>query len=450
MTAYIAFFCGVGIAFSCLVLVAQGRVRQTVLSSLYPIILLGLVVFMWAVSDPPELFSDFTQAYYPAGYAIMQDVSKLYERPSGCDEAAVCGFVNVPAIAFAFAPFSLLKSQQAQVLFAIFSLVCIGASLYGLIVLTAATGWRRWALATLFVINGPLLYSFREGNLTHVALLLIVLACICFERGQEVWVGVLVACAAVIKLPLGLLGVYFLFMGRLRMVAGMGITLVTVLGASVLWAGWESHITWYRESVLPFSTKSLAAFNVQSIDGFLLRLQANASLYSWTPVHVEWQLRYVRTGLVGLLILLSGLVLRRSESAASRSSFYLDLSILLCLALIISPISWTHYYLFLLVPFSLYVGEKLPLQPSVNVSMGMAACILLCSPPVVFFNPPLGGAIGRIIISHYLMGAFLLWGLLCRTKLLTTQSSSCGVHFQSMSCCGSAHPQKIIGKLSRF
>ena len=449
MITYIAFLCGAGVAYSCLGLVAQGRVRQTALSSLYPILLLGLAVFMWSVSDPPELFSDFTQAYYPAGHAIVQDVSRLYDRPPGCDEGAVCGFVNIPLIALIFAPLSMLKLGQAQAAFAIFSLLCIGASLYGLIVLTAATGWRRWALATLFVMNGPLLYSFREGNLTHVALFLIVLACICFERDQDIWVGVLVACAAAIKLPLGLLIIYFLLKGRLRIVAGVGLAVFAILGASVLWAGWESHITWYRESVLPFSSKSLAAFNVQSIDGFLLRLPPDASLYSWTPVHVESGLRLVRTLLIGSLLLVSGLILKGGASGDVRSNFYLDLSIVLCLALIISPISWTHYYLFLLVPFSVYWGGKFPIQPSMKVSVGMAACILLCSLPVVFLNLSWAGAIGRIIISHYLLGAVLLWGLLCMTKRLATQPGLHAVRGLPISCCGTIDSQKVIGKLSR-
>ena len=447
MTTYIAFLCCVGIACSCLGLLA--RERQPLLLSLYLSILLGLVVFMWHVSDPPELFSDFTQAYYPAGHAILQDVSRLYARPPGCDEAAVCGFVNIPAIAFIFAPLSLLRLEQAQWVFAILSLACIGATLYSLVVLTAATGWKRWALATLFVVNGPLLYSVREGNLTHVALLLIVLACICFEREQEIWVGALVACAAVIKLPLGLLGVYFLLQGRLRIVAGLGITLFAILGMSLLWAGWESHIIWYRESVLPFSSKSLAAFNVQSIDGFLLRLQTDPPLYSWTPVHVEWGLRLVRTLFVGLLLLISGIVLRRSATGDSKDSFYLDLSIVLCLALIISPISWTHYYLFLLVPFSLYLGGKFPFQPSLRLSVGVAVCILLTSPPVVFLNSSWGGALGRVVISHYLAGAMLFWGLLCMTKHLGTQASLCAVRFQPTSCCVAVQPRKVIERLSR-
>ncbi|MEP7152775.1 MAG: hypothetical protein ABI856_13785 [Nitrospira sp.] len=54
--------------------------------------------------------------------------------------------------------------------------------------------------------------------------------------------------------------------------------------------------------------------------------------------------------LAGLFFVISGLMLGRDEVGDPEGLFFLELSVLLCLALIISPISWTHYYMFLLVP----------------------------------------------------------------------------------------------------
>ncbi len=431
MATYLAFFCGVGIVGSCLALLVRGSIRQTVFSTVYLMVLCGHLVFMWRVSDPPELFSDFSQAYYPAGQAIVQDVSRLYDRLPGCETSAICGFVNLPVVAFLFAPFSLLNLERAQMAFALLSLVCIGVSLYYLVALTASTGWKRWAIATLFVANGPLLYSVREGNLTHVVLLLIVLTFVCVERNAEFWAGAFVACAIVIKLPLGLLGVYFVLQGRWRVVSGLVLTLLAFIGTSLVWAGWETHLTWYRESILPFASKSLAAFNVQSVDGFLLRLRAGSPLYDWTPIPVDGDLRPSRAVLVGVLLAISGIVLRRSAAGDSKDNYYLDLCVVLCLALIISPISWTHYYLYLLVPFSLYIGGRLPIQQSWGWSLGMVVCMLLVSPPVVFLNPSAGSTLGKMVISHYVFGALCLWGLLCMGKWRGTQTRACFIRVPS-------------------
>lgn len=426
MTTYLAFFSGIGIVGSCLVLLAHGRIRQTTFSALYTIVLLGLLVFMWNVSDPPELFSDFSQAYYPAGHAIVHDVSKLYDRLPGCDNSAICGFVNIPIVALMFAPLSLLTLQHAQMAFTLLSLACVLISLHCLVALTAATGWRRWAIVALFATNGPFFYSFREGNLTHVALLFLVLTLVCIEQDEDVWAGVLVACAALIKLPLGLLGVYFVVRGRWRAVAGLTVTLVALVGASLLLAGWESHVTWYRESILPFSSKALAAFNVQSIDGFLLRLRVDASLYDWRPIAIDETLRLVRTVTVGVLVTMSGLALwARASTSGSKDRLHLDFSIVLCLALIISPISWTHYYLFLLIPFSLYIGGRLPVEQSASWSLGMVACMLSTSLPVLFLNPSSGSTLGKLLLSHYVIGALCLWGLLCLANRRVTRTHPC-------------------------
>lgn len=429
MATYIAFLCSVALTVGCLALQAQKRLHPAILWALSVIVLVGCTVVMWQVSDPPELFSDFAQAYYPAGQNIVRDVPRLYDRLTGCDESAVCGFVNIPVIALLFAPLSRLSLNQAQLAFALLSLGCIVGCVYCLIALTAATGWKRWAIAALFALNGPLFYSFREGNLTHVVLLLLVLALLCIEQDKEVWAGVLVASAAVIKLPLGLLCAYFLFKGRWRIVAGLGMALLGIVGTSFWWAGWESHVTWYRESVLPFSSKSLAAFNVQSVDGFLLRLQPNAPLYDWTPIPVDGTLQLARTGLTGALLVISGMLLCLGRSRGdSKDMFYVEFCVVLCLALMISPISWTHYYLLLLIPFSLYLGGRLPIQESGNRSFGMMMCLLLTSPPVLFLAPSYDSTAGIVLISHYLFGALGLWGILClalgrgtRTQTLAVQ-----------------------------
>lgn len=425
MATYIAFLCSVGLTGGCLALQAKRRLRPAVLWLLSIMVLFGCTVLMWRVSDPPELFSDFSQAYYPAGLTIVHDVPRLYDRLTGCDESAVCGFVNIPVIAFLFTPLSRLSLERAQLAFALLSLGCIVGSVYSLIALTAATGWRRWAIAALFVLNGPLFYSFREGNLTHVVLLLLVLALLCIEHDKEVWAGVLVASAALIKLPLGLLCAYFLVKGRWRIVAGLGMALFAIVGTSLWWAGWESHVTWYRESVLPFSSKSLAAFNVQSVDGFLLRLRPNAPLYDWTPIPVDETIRLARTGLTGVLLAISGLILCTGRSrGGSKDMFYVEFCVVLCLALMISPISWTHYYLLLLIPFSLYLGGRFPVEQSGNWSLGMMVCMLLTSPPVLFFAPSSDSTVGTVLISHYLFGVLGLWGILCLAQRRGTRTQT--------------------------
>ena len=82
----------------------------------------GLVLWAWQVSEPSILFSDFNVAYYPAGRAILEDIPHLFVR---CWDTPVCGFVNIPIVAFLFTPFSMLTLRHAHWLFAGLSLLSL-------------------------------------------------------------------------------------------------------------------------------------------------------------------------------------------------------------------------------------------------------------------------------------------------------------------------------------
>ena len=371
----------------------------------------GMMFWMWEVSEPTVLFSDFNVAYYPVGRAIHENLPHLFVR---CGDTPVCGFVNIPIVAFLFTPFSILTLRHAHWLFAGLSLISLVISVGLLWSITDPAPLRKWAILLLFAMNGPLFYSLKEGNLTHFVLLLLIAGVVCLDRTWDRSAGACFALAAIIKLPLLLFAVYFFGKRRWAAMLGYGATLVTVSAASFWYAGWASHVEWYREVILPFSNKGLTAFNVQSLEGFLLRLQDDAALYDWKPVEVAWDIRMGGRVGAGLLVGLSCVLFLRNPGRHVRETMYLELSMVLCIALIISPISWTHYYLLLLLPLALYAGNRLPIGDQGGWLAGMVLCILFISPPVTFIGQDgsLDGQIARLFLSHYMAGALLLWGLL--------------------------------------
>ncbi|MCC2640747.1 MAG: rane protein of unknown function [Nitrospira sp.] len=371
----------------------------------------GTAIWMWDVSEPPIIFSDFTVAYYPAGRAVLQDIPHLFTR---CWNTPVCGFVNIPIVAFLFTPFSMLTLRHAQWFFAGLSLISLLVSLFLLWSITDRVPARKWAICLLFTMNGPLFYSLKEGNLTHFVLLLLIAGVVCLDKTWDRSAGVFFALAAIFKLPLLLFACYFLGKRRWRVMAGYAATLVTVSAASLWYAGWASHVEWYREVILPLSGQGLIAFNVQSVQGLLLRLQADAMLYDWKPVEVASEIRMAGQLCAGLLVGLSCLVFLRRPGRDLPGTMYLELSMVLCLALVVSPLSWTHYYLLLLLPLALYAGNRLPIPTQGGWLVVAVLCILFISPPVIFLNQDgsLAGQLVRLFLSHYMMGALLLWGLL--------------------------------------
>jgi hypothetical protein len=109
----------------------------------------------------------------------------------------------------------------------------------------------------------------------------------------------------------------------------------------------------------------------------------------------------------------------RSRRIASNELEGLEFSSFICLTLLISPISWTHYYLLLLLPIALYMGGQLSIPNKLSCNLAMIASIILVVTPNVRNSPlnhPVMLAFTRhFLVSHYFLGAILLLGILLTT-----------------------------------
>jgi len=389
------------------------------------ILALLMILFLWNISDCPWLFSDFNKAYYPAGHRIIQNPLGLYEQDKWGFE-----FVNIPIIAIVFTPFSFFSLNVAQVLLAILSGLAVFTACYFLLKLTKVSNDKQLALIGLFVINGPLYYSLREGNVTHFVLLLLIAGLFAIQAKREILLGIILAIAALLKIPLFLLGIYFAMRGRMRVIAGFGFTLLAIVGASLLLFGLDLHLTWYHECIQPFTSKPLSAYNVQSVDSFLVRLlyYTNGKLTNWLPIEVGWDFKIIRYALLSLLVGTTIWVCWRSKPPRTLAEENLEFCIVLCLALVTSAISWSHYYLFLLLPFALYLGNSLAIPKGRLWSSSLVGSILLASLPVIFIKPTaipiLNFLYPRLLISHYFFGGVLLLAVLLTARWQTSKRSA--------------------------
>ncbi len=375
----------------------------------FGVVVLASMAFFWSVSEPPVLLGDFRKAYYPAGTLIRTDPAALYQFPPK--------FNCIPIVAWLFVPLSWLSEPAAGVAVTLAGALALGLTCCGLIRLTGVSGWQRAALAGLFVVNGPLYNSLREGNLTHFVLFLLFLTLHCMERRRDAWAGALLAIAGILKPPVLPLAGLLVLRWRLRTVAAFGAALLGIAGASLALYGPELHVAWYRNSVQPFIGAPIAAWNAQSVNGFLARLLTDGRyLHSWWPVaRLGAGFAVFKSISLALLVCPTAWVLWRARRAASASTQRLDFSILLCLALLISPTSWTHYYLLLLLPIGLHVGGMLGIPGGRSWSALFWLAVVLISPPVT--APTLGAGALRslmasLLVSHYFFGGVLMLAVL--------------------------------------
>jgi hypothetical protein len=366
----------------------------------------ALTVFagMMRLSEPPEWLSDFRKAYYAAGGLVLRDPVAMYAP----DRLA---FVNLPVVAYLFTPFAALSIRLARYLFMLLGLAACAAA-WGLLARTArASGWRRAALAGLFVLCGPLCFSLREGNLTHFALLALAGAVACLESRREVCLGVCLAAAGLMKPPLLLLAAHYGLRRRWRVVAGCAGPLLLIAGASLVLVGVEAHRAWLDRCIFPYAARPMTDYNVQSPGAVLGRLLTDGAVDNdWRPVEVGGWFRVLHWLL--LLTLVAGPLLAwlRPAGHDPQQAERLDFCMVLCLAVVASPVSWTHYYLLLLVPAGLWLAGRLPLPRRSARAAWPALSWLLMSPPVLDLSA--SGGWGRLLVSHYWAGGVLLLGAL--------------------------------------
>ena len=368
---------------------------------------------LWSMSEPGQLFSDFYKAYYPvAEYLWVDGPSSAWPL----EEVGAGSFVNLPIVGWLFAPFVVFGEAGAGwVYFALGVAITAGA----------------WFLATrsfapehgpllllLFLINGPLVNSLREGNCTHAILLLLVVGLRLWRTERNFAAGIIFGVCALIKLPLLLIGVYFFVRGRWAIVAGGAAAIVSAVLLSLLVHGFQVNADWYRDSIAPFLGGVIPAFNVQSIDGFLVRLFTGTDgLLDWTPHQPSVLHRIIRLTAVALLLGGSYFLMRRAArtrpapvtGVLSRREI-VEFSLVLMLSLAISPISWSHYYLLLLLPIALHLGG-LTVVPGKGWRMALWIGFALTSLPVVILPSAPdwpGEIIARGVVSFCLIGGLMV------------------------------------------
>jgi hypothetical protein len=376
---------------------------------------------LWQISEPAILFSDFFKAYYPAGEAVLADeVASLYR------EGAEVTFVNMPIMAFLFAPLGRLDDFDAGWIFLALGLTAALASWALLARIGRYRGSSAALLAFIFLINGPMVNSLREGNTTHFLLLLLALALLLWRAGWDYSAGLVLGFCALFKLPLLLFGGYFLLRRRWRILAGGATMAALIIGLSLWLFGLATHIAWYRVCVEPYMLGVIPAFNVQSIDAFLLRLSTGAALLQeWTPMPLPPVYRVVRTILLlaiyGAAVALIWRAGRREPlprvSGGLSTRDLTEFSLILTVALVSSPLAWTHYYLLLLLPWSLYQGGLLSLPDDTLSRSLMWSALALTSLPVLMpdLSPGLAAElVARTIVSMWLFGGLLMLIALAR------------------------------------
>jgi hypothetical protein len=286
---------------------------------------------------------------------------------------------------------------------------------------------RRESALTLFALAvfGPLAYSLREGNTSHILLLPLIVAFILAGMRRDFAAGALIAAVAIVKPPLVLLGGYYLLRGRFRVIAG-AITLgVVVVALSLLVFGWDMHLVWIREFAA-YSGKPMAGYNDQSFASALLRFERGFRSYrDFTPYDLSSSFQILTLALVLSFAAIGVWACRRRMSQTSPFHQDIEPAMVLAFICIASTVSWSHYYVWLLPALALlFIASERDapaLRPWVWAAFALAA-------PAIFLGPVLekglfGHKVSSLLVSYLLIAGVLIYGLLIKLRIAAAQSS---------------------------
>jgi hypothetical protein len=322
----------------------------------WPVVLIGsalMAAVLFLVTEPPQPFEDFRRAYWEAGVTAWKGPAgfgALYAR--GTD-----GFVNLPIVAWLFAPFAPFAEFDAAL---IFTALGIAAAVVGWLQLSRLLELDRLEKALLLIVIaafGPMLYSLREGIISHFLFAVMVLAMLDLKSGREIRAGILFGLTALLKPPLVLFGVYFLLRRRWRLVWSGAATLAGLGLASLAIYGWDLHLLWYETVIAPFAAGPTPAFNVQSIPAFVLRQELGVSSYlDWMPHAVS------RAGRIAIALSTAALAVLCLWAAARQGAWKrvpesdtveIEIMMVVGFACLVSSLTWSHYYVWLLPAYAM-------------------------------------------------------------------------------------------------
>ena len=252
-------------------------------------------------------------------------------------------------------PFAGLDYPDATLAWNLVSLSALAVSLWlvGRRVGIPFPPWAVFPLTTLMLICNPLRQQLSEGQLTLVLLILLIGAWAAERSGHLCWAGVLVGAATAIKLFPGFVLLHFLvrrewkaFAAGVACLAAMTVLTMTVVGPQAF--------VMYATEVLPVLQQDRSYFNNSSVMGLWSKLfDPGDGPSSQLLIPLSRSSLIARTGIAlsvgGILVCWA----RSIWKARSRDECDRAFGLTFTTMLLVSPVTWDHYFLLLALPIAL-------------------------------------------------------------------------------------------------
>ena len=354
--------------------------------------------------------TDFT-IYTAVGQAIL-DGKDIYEA----ENLRGWHYNNAPVFGLLFVPFAVMPLFWAVLIWYVLSVAMVIAAIVFCVRMvqqdSGTTGEPFW----LYVIPPalliwPLMSALARGQMTPLLFALVMAGLYCQWRGGDWLGGSFLAGAILMKIFPVLLVPYFVWRKRWRFV--LATLLAVVLGAVVVPAaalGWNTNMKYLQEWGSILSRPSFEQQHTEDprfgelISPDLVRNQSlQAVLKRITgSFSARWFAVVIGLAMVAAMIAVALRVRERSQ--------LLMLSTVIVWALLMSPVSWSHYFMLLMLPVAAVTWMAILEQ---DVSTRRVAVITLVGFGVLALSS--AGSRALQVYGPLCWGTMVLWGglLLC-------------------------------------
>jgi hypothetical protein len=318
-----------------------------------------------------------------------------------------------PVSVFLAVPFARMDYPDAFLAWNLASLVIFALSLWVLVrqLGVGVTRTRLLAAWALLLSFSPLWHQVAQGQL-NLVLLALIIGGWAFERsGWPISAGVFLGVATAIKLFPGFLLVYYAVRGRWRVVLGGGTTAIVVTGLTIGVTGLDPYRAYFQD-VLPYvatyrdwwvnaSLPGLWSKLFEANSGHVVPLVRNAALH--------------QGALAASTVLVCAVLVWATRAAGSPLEHDLTFGLAVVAMLLVSPLTWDHALVLLLVPLALLASQ---LRRLGNWRWLFLACLpAVWLAPKFVFERTIGGPgeyRGQVATSRQVLGviSYQCYGLI--------------------------------------
>ena len=246
-------------------------------------------------------------------------------------------------------PFARLDYPRAMFAWNVFSLCLLAPTFWMILRGLKLNGWLAVPMICIVLMSNALAQQVNQGQWNLVLLFLLTAAWAAQRERHDAWSGAALGLAICVKLIPAFLLLYFLIQRRWIAIVSAATTVAVLMLASGLVLGWSS-ISDYAFHVLPSVDKFRDFWPNASLAGLWAKLFDGSSGRVIPVIKAPW-LSHLLTLITSLAVVgYTAWLTLRARTSPQRDLAWAAATIAMML---VSPVTWDHYFLMLALPFSI-------------------------------------------------------------------------------------------------